>query len=223
MSGIASDATGPPPDSDRPPAEDLVPLAEAARRLGIGYDAARKRLASGALRGERRGRQVLVWLPRPAPAPVASGAEPERSGTVPEPDRTPPEPTGGAPDALVAHLEAEVAFLRDELTAARRDLAAERERFDVLHREALGRIPPALPAGEPTMPPDPARDRDRLAVLVAGTLLLGLTLLVGSATQAIAVGTVVGAAMAIVAIAAARTPRPRRPGRPWWRRLLGLP
>ncbi len=60
-----------------------------------------------------------------------------------------PMPTG----ALTAHLRGEAGFLRGQLADTQaapdqrsRGLAAERERCDVLHREALVRIP-ALGAG----------------------------------------------------------------------------
>ncbi|MBA2452485.1 MAG: hypothetical protein H0V47_04905 [Chloroflexia bacterium] len=50
-------------------------------------------------------------------------------------------------NALVDHLRGEVDYLRDELSEARRQLdamtrqaASERERADILQREALGRI-----------------------------------------------------------------------------------
>ena len=50
-------------------------------------------------------------------------------------------------DAQIAQLAGETAFLRDQLDQRSRELAAERERADILHREALSRIP-ALPAGD---------------------------------------------------------------------------
>ncbi len=50
---------------------------------------------------------------------------------------------------LIGQLKEENAYLRDQLDQRSRELAAERERFDVLHREALARIP-ALGAGQDT-------------------------------------------------------------------------
>ena len=53
-------------------------------------------------------------------------------------------------EAIRAHvddLRADVAYLRDQLDQRSRELAAERERADILHREALARIP-VLPAGD---------------------------------------------------------------------------
>ena len=71
-------------------------------------------------------------------------------------------------NALVDHLRDEVKFLRSQLadTQAALDqrsweLAAERERFDVLHREALTRIP-ALGAGQdaPVAAPTPQQEAE---------------------------------------------------------------
>jgi hypothetical protein len=58
-----------------------------------------------------------------------------------------------AKDETIDRLDAEVAYLRDQLDMSRRELAAERERFDVIHREALSRIE-ALTAGETARPQD---------------------------------------------------------------------
>ncbi len=52
-----------------------------------------------------------------------------------------------AVEALIESQQAEIAYLREQLAERSRELAAERERFDVLHREALARIP-ALGAGQ---------------------------------------------------------------------------
>jgi hypothetical protein len=60
-----------------------------------------------------------------------------------------------AKDETIARLDAEVAYLRAQLDHGRRELAAERERFDVLHREALARIP-AVGPGE-NAPPAPVQ------------------------------------------------------------------
>ena len=65
----------------------------------------------------------------------------------PTPTQRPTEqPTERDPTALVAHLEAEVAFPRDQLDRRSRELAAERERSDVLMREAMARTPDLSPA-----------------------------------------------------------------------------
>lgn len=64
-------------------------------------------------------------------------------------------------EQLVESQRDEIVFLRDQLDHSRRELADERQRFDIIHREALGRIE-ALTAGEdarssPTGPVDSAR------------------------------------------------------------------
>ena len=45
-----------------------------------------------------------------------------------------------ANDETISWLDAEVAYLRDRLDHGRRELSAERERVEVVHREALQRI-----------------------------------------------------------------------------------
>ena len=45
-----------------------------------------------------------------------------------------------ANDETISWLDAEVAYLRDRLDHGRREFSAERERFEVVHREALQRI-----------------------------------------------------------------------------------
>jgi len=76
------------------------------------------------------------------------------------------DPTGiiAAKDETIARLDADVAYLREQLEhraqeaeQLRRDQAAERERFDVIHREALQRIE-ALTAGE--VRPEAERNSD---------------------------------------------------------------
>ncbi len=85
------------PDPIRHMPEELVPLAEGARRLGIVHDTLRKKLAAGTLRGEKRDGRWYVWVPEPSGMP--SGTGPASSGT----------------DPMLGRLESEVAFLRNEL------------------------------------------------------------------------------------------------------------
>ena len=127
------------PDVDRNASETLVPLAEAAQRLGIAYDTARKRLRAGLLRGERRGDRWYVWI---APTPDDSGPIPDENQTVPD-----------ARDRLIDALESEVGFLRQELQTRTDEL----ERRDVLLREALVQVP-QLPAGVYNEEPASAQD-----------------------------------------------------------------
>ena len=151
----------PDPDRTRPDGgRTAVTIAEAARRLGVSTDAVRKRLHRGTLAGAKVAGEWRVWLPvgrgsdttdRPDPRPDATGPGPDADRTG---DRT-------LVEALIAGKDAEIAYLRDRLEDALRQLTAERERFDVLMREALARIP-ALGAGEtataaPSAPPQPPR------------------------------------------------------------------
>jgi hypothetical protein len=94
---------------DRTNPDELLPLTEAAQRLGIAYDTARKRIKAGTLEGERRGGRLYAWVPRPENgSETISGERPEGSGSVP--DETEPNP-----DVLVAQLRGEVAFLRQQV------------------------------------------------------------------------------------------------------------
>ncbi len=129
--------------------------------LGLSTDAVRKRLQRGTIPGEKIGDTWRVFLETNA-ADGATGPRPDMSShrldshrTRPEPDRT----AAAGPDPLVGTLREEVAYLREQLAERSRELAAERERFDVLHREALARIP-ALGAGRdaPSAAPQPQRD-----------------------------------------------------------------
>ncbi len=134
------------PDHDRTPTgtrldrdRTAVTIAEAARVLGLSTDAVRKRLHRGTIPGEKIGDTWRVFLESDA----ATGPRPDVSSPQPDHDRT----AAAAPDPLVETLREEVAYLREQLAERSRELAAERERFDVLHREALARIP-ALGAGQ---------------------------------------------------------------------------
>ncbi len=132
------------PESVRTPVPTTVPIAEAAARLGITVDAVRKRIQRGKLTGQKTDTGwTVVWT------------EPDiRPDTVPTavPDLAP----------LVDELRDHVAYLREHLareqearSEADRRHAAEAERRDVLHREALARIP-ALGAGRDAPDASPA-------------------------------------------------------------------
>lgn len=84
------------------PSGETVPLAVAAQRLGISYDAARHRIKSGTLRAEKRGGRWFASVSEPEASGGLSGGEPERSGSKPEAD-------------LLDRLRDEVAFLRNQL------------------------------------------------------------------------------------------------------------
>ncbi|MDP9356860.1 MAG: helix-turn-helix domain-containing protein [Chloroflexota bacterium] len=150
------------PDCDRIPTgirldndRTAVTIAEAARVLGLSTDAVRKRLQRGTIPGEKIGETWRVFLEVDAPPagrPDLSSPRPDNDRTRPESGRT----VAADPDPLVETLREEVAYLREQLAERSRELAAERERFDVLHREALARIP-ALGAGQdaPQASPEP--------------------------------------------------------------------
>ncbi len=63
-----------------------------------------------------------------------------------------------AVESLLEGQHQEIAYLREQLAERSRELTAERERFDVLHREALARIP-ALSAGQDAPSAAPAVHR----------------------------------------------------------------
>lgn len=123
-------------------------IAEAATRLGITTDAVRRRLHRGTLPGEKGDDGTWkVYLEVEAPTEPSPGARPDanQAATV-----TSPDPTGQPPGELIALYQSivsakdeEITFLRDQLDQRSRELADERERFDVLQREALARIPTA--------------------------------------------------------------------------------
>ncbi len=147
-------------------------VAEAAARLGVTPDAIRRRLHRATLTGAKTvDGEWRVWLPDgeagapPAPPP---GQPPVAGQDI---ARTPPvsqeASSHPAIEALLEGQRQEIAYLREQLAERSRELAAERERFDVLHWEALARIP-ALGARQeaPVAPPRPQesqrpkRDRD---------------------------------------------------------------
>jgi hypothetical protein len=109
-----------------------VDTATAAQRLGITDDAVRARIRRGTLRGEKVGAVWHIHLP----TGVTPDHEPARHDTTDRREtRRDPEP-----DALAEHLQGEIEYLREQLATTLRQLGAERERADVLQREALGRI-----------------------------------------------------------------------------------
>jgi len=109
-----------------------VDTATAARRLGITDDAVRARIRRGTLRGEKVGAVWHIHLPTGA----TTDHEPARHDTTDRREtRRDPEP-----DALAEQLRSEVDYLREQLATTLRQLGAERERADILQREALNRI-----------------------------------------------------------------------------------
>jgi hypothetical protein len=96
--GMDPDAIRHPSGTVRQTPDELVPLAEGARRLGLAHDTARKHLSAGVLRGEKRQGRWWVWVPMPD----ASGPDPAPSGTMPD-------------ARLIETLQSENAYLRQQL------------------------------------------------------------------------------------------------------------
>lgn len=105
-----------------------VDVAEAARILGISHDAVRSRLRRGTLEGVKAGDTWRVILADDGQA--HDGQETGGDGL----------PTAAVDDRLISQLRDENAYLRDQLAQALRTAERERERADVLQREALQRI-----------------------------------------------------------------------------------
>ena len=146
--------TDPGDRQDATPAGATV--AEAAARLRVTPDAVRRRLHRGTLAGAKTAEgEWRVWFPDDPPGPRPDDRPDDRQDTARTRQDVPPAETEVL-QAYVADLRADVAYLRDQLDQRSRELAAERERFDVLHREALGRIP-ALGAG--SAPEEPLKAR----------------------------------------------------------------
>lgn len=122
-------------------------LTEAARALGLTPEAVRSRVRRGTLDGERVNGSWRVRLPGDAPSPGRSRPTRDHPTDRPATDRLlDVEVMFAAQRAALDHAEQEITWLRGELSARSQELAAERERSDVLHREAFARIE-ALTAG----------------------------------------------------------------------------
>ena len=137
-------------------------LAAAATRLEISPDATRNWLERGLERAEKRAEHWYVGLPDldgQLDTPATTGHDSDRrvdaesDAVSGQPDTIWPPRDAVAFTAreLIDQLKEETSDLRDQLDQRSRELAAERERFDVLHREALARIP-AHSAGQDAPP-----------------------------------------------------------------------
>jgi transposase len=135
---LRPDATGSDRTSDRLP---TYSIAEMAAMLGVSTDAVRARVNRGTLEGEKI---AGVWRVRPP-----EGLSLQEIHEASRPDATGYQPlaTVARPDALFEQMRDERNYLRAKLDQAleeaselRQIAAAERERADVLQREALGRI-----------------------------------------------------------------------------------
>jgi predicted ArsR family transcriptional regulator len=115
-------------------------IADAADRLGLSSEAIRMRLKRGTLNGAKVDGRWVVYL----------GTHEQATEQQPTTDHTPTEHDQtalvAAKDETINAQREEIAFLRHAIEQQRRDQTAERERFDVIHREALHRIE-ALTAG----------------------------------------------------------------------------
>lgn len=114
MHSAMQDATRTPPDATP------LSLSDAAVRLGISPDAARKRLERGTLHGEKRGGRWRVYLELDATA----DAGPDTKSDKTRPQRTPPDAEAAetqvitsAARELIDTLRSENGFLRSELEA----------------------------------------------------------------------------------------------------------
>lgn len=108
---------------------DRLTVQEAAARLGVTPDAVRARIRRGTIDAVKEDGVYVVLLPH--------DAQQDTDATATASDTT--------DDALIDQLRSEVEYLRSELTAARIQAEKERERADVLQREALQRIEGLIP------------------------------------------------------------------------------
>jgi len=142
-------------------APELVPMTEAARRLGVSVDTVKRRLKRGDLTGEQLPTpQGFTWL---IAMPIGSGSADTPPNQTHDAERPTDDGTAtaelwrlleeeraevvAAKDAMITRLVDEVAYLRErfdqrglELEQRSRELAAERERADVIQQLALQRI-----------------------------------------------------------------------------------
>jgi hypothetical protein len=135
---LRPDATGPDRTADRLP---TYSIAEMAVMLGVSTDAVRARINRGTLEGEKI---AGVWRVKP---PDELSLQDVHKGNRPDATGHQPDTTGAQSDALFEQMRDERDYLRTKLDQAleeaselRQIAAAERERADVLQREALGRI-----------------------------------------------------------------------------------
>jgi excisionase family DNA binding protein len=147
--------TGTRPETSR---DTTITVTEAAQRLQVTEDAVRKRLQRGTLKGVKTGGTWDV-----IETEALNDATP--TGTARTHDTVSGRP-GNVPvatdSALVQHLQGEVDYLREQLAKRSLELATERERADILQREALGRIE-SLSASVSVEPDDQEQSAERNA------------------------------------------------------------
>jgi hypothetical protein len=145
------DHDGAPAATDRPPTNPaaMVPLEEAAARLGISVNAVRQRIKRRTLLGVRTG---AGWLVATDPATTATGC---RDDTDQPPTDHRPQPTDQADIAPLVGLVA-------DLTRENRELAAAAAVWQIRAMQAEERLK-QLTAGETSESPDlpePTAGRD---------------------------------------------------------------
>jgi excisionase family DNA binding protein len=129
-------------------------VAEVAAALGLSAGAVRKRLERGQLAGHKVDGQWRVRLGATDATRHDATGHDNTTGhdtTVVSHVASPATTPAGETESLrahVAHLAGEVDYLRDQLAHRSRELALERERSDILHREALSRIGALGPGGD---------------------------------------------------------------------------
>lgn len=128
-------------------------LREAAEAAGMPLDAFRKRVYRGTIKAAKVDGQYLIdpddlaalIEPGKTPSDIGETTGETVLGRVSDTGETPSQ----APELTLDYIDSlkgEITFLRDQLDKRSQELAAERERSDVLHREAFARIE-ALTAG----------------------------------------------------------------------------
>ncbi len=113
-----------------------ITVTEAAQRLQVTEDAVRKRLQRGTLKGIKTGGTWDVIETDELKGATPTGTDKTHDTVSGRPENVP----DATDSALVEHLQGEITYLRAELAKRSQELATERERADVLQREALGRI-----------------------------------------------------------------------------------
>ena len=152
-----------PTGNRQDPDRAFLSVGAAARRLDVTPDAIRSRLHRGTLEGEKIAGVWRVFLSRQDATTGqrldarqdATGPKQESDGLRQATDRSPVEALLQAKDETISRLDDEVSYLRAQLDQQNRERAAERERFDIIHREALNRIE-ALTAGPVADAPAPS-------------------------------------------------------------------
>jgi len=140
------DATGDATPTDR--RQTAMTVADAAQALGLTSDAIRAKIRRGTMSGFKADDDTWrVIVDQPGDTTATDSRQTDDTTTVSQ-GQTGTDPPTDAHLPLIEHMQQEIAYLRTELAKRSHELATERERSDVLQREALGRIE-ALSAGEP--------------------------------------------------------------------------